>query len=311
MRECIKCKSNEYTNKTLVMMINECGHPLCKNCVENLYARNAAPCHICGKTLRKNNFWEQTFDDPAVEKENHIRKRLRKIYNLREDDFPTLRDYNDYLEKVETLIMNLASNIDVEETENEIRLFQEQNSEIIDRNKKRLDADQMWIQQQLKEEREMKARLNELHTVDNRVKDKSSGKEANTKEIMKELMESNVAAEVILDRERKKQIEMELEEKEEAERKKKQKKERKRAEGVSFSHGPQRVAGKPFEHTPVTFEMNGPVMCTWEDIEKMGYLQFMRHASDHRRAGGYTAAIAAYRALLDARMDLLNGLIVD
>uniref|UniRef100_A0A1I7XTN7 Complex1_LYR_dom domain-containing protein n=2 Tax=Heterorhabditis bacteriophora TaxID=37862 RepID=A0A1I7XTN7_HETBA len=30
MRECVKCKSNEYTNKSLVMMINECGHPLCK-----------------------------------------------------------------------------------------------------------------------------------------------------------------------------------------------------------------------------------------------------------------------------------------
>ncbi|KAK6056480.1 zinc finger, C3HC4 type [Cooperia oncophora] len=78
MRECGKCKSNEYTNKNLVMMVNECGHPLCKNCVENLFSRNAGPCHVCGKTLRRNNFWEQVFDDPLIEKETHIRRRLRK-----------------------------------------------------------------------------------------------------------------------------------------------------------------------------------------------------------------------------------------
>lgn len=50
-----------------------------RNCVENLFARNAGPCHVCGKTLRKNNFWEQVFDDPLIEKETHIRRRLRKV----------------------------------------------------------------------------------------------------------------------------------------------------------------------------------------------------------------------------------------
>ncbi|KHJ76215.1 zinc finger, C3HC4 type, partial [Oesophagostomum dentatum] len=103
MRECTKCKSNEYTNKNLVMMVNECGHPLCKNCVENLFVRNAGPCHVCGKTLRKNNFWEQVFDDPLIEKETHIRRRLRKTYNLKKDDFPSLREFNDYLERFETI----------------------------------------------------------------------------------------------------------------------------------------------------------------------------------------------------------------
>lgn len=63
------------------MMINECGHPLCKNCVENIFARNANVCPYngCGKTLKKNNFWEQVFDDPRVERENAVRKRLDKV----------------------------------------------------------------------------------------------------------------------------------------------------------------------------------------------------------------------------------------
>ncbi|EJW77159.1 hypothetical protein WUBG_11930 [Wuchereria bancrofti] len=48
------------------------------NCVENLFARNSGPCPQCGKILWKKGFWEQIFDDPVVEKENHIRKKLGK-----------------------------------------------------------------------------------------------------------------------------------------------------------------------------------------------------------------------------------------
>lgn len=78
-RQCPKCLTKEYNNRNMVMMINECGHPLCKNCVETIFARNVAPCHQCGKTLKKNTFWEQMFDDPMIEKENFIRKKLKKV----------------------------------------------------------------------------------------------------------------------------------------------------------------------------------------------------------------------------------------
>lgn len=82
VRSCPKCKTNEYTNRSLVMMINECGHSLCQNCVENIFARNSNRCPYegCIKVLRKNGFWEQTFDDPLIERENHIRKRLNKVF---------------------------------------------------------------------------------------------------------------------------------------------------------------------------------------------------------------------------------------
>lgn len=44
------------------------------------------------------NFNFSVFDDPQIEKENHVRKRLKKIFNLKQDDFEDLKQFNDYLE---------------------------------------------------------------------------------------------------------------------------------------------------------------------------------------------------------------------
>ena len=88
MLECPKCKTNEFTNRSLVMLINECGHPLCKNCVENIFVRNQNYCPYegCGRVLKKSNFWEQIFEDPRIERETYIRRRLSKA-NLKNNDF--------------------------------------------------------------------------------------------------------------------------------------------------------------------------------------------------------------------------------
>lgn len=289
------------------MMVNECGHPLCRNCVDNLFARNAAPCHVCGKTLRRNNFWEQVFDDPLIEKEGHIRRRLRKIYNLKKNDFPSLREFNDYLEKFETIVYNLASGVNVEETEAEIAEFKEANLELIERNKKKLDEDQIWIMQNLKEDREMKSRVDHVHNQEHN-EDRSAVKD--TKAIMEELRESNVPAEVILDRERKRQIEQELEEKEEAARRKKRNKEilqdRKRmAESMSFSTS-QRSSGRTFVYKEPRLFINGPDLPRKDELESKGYLQHVRVASVARLAGGFTTHTGCLRALFESRIDLFS-----
>lgn len=309
MRECVKCKSNEYTNKNIVMMINECGHPLCRNCVENLFARNAAPCHVCGKTLRKNNFWEQIFDDPMIEKENHIRRRLRKIYNLKLEDFSSLREFNDYLERFEYLVANLASDIDVEETEMEINTFKDTNIELIERNRKKLDDDQKWVMQHLKEEKDMKNRLNEVHQQETKEEELSAVKD--TKAIIEELRESDVPAEVILDRERKRQIEIELEEKEKAAERKRRNKEmmdgRKRAADWSTSFATvQRQSGRSYEYTPLQLLINGPAVPELEQLESKGYLRYIKVPSQHRVAGGFTAHTGCMRALFESRIDLFS-----
>ncbi|KAF5202679.1 Cdk-activating kinase assembly factor mat1 [Thalictrum thalictroides] len=64
-------------------------------------------------------------------KEMAIRKRIANIFNKREDDFPSLRDYNDYLEEVEDMTFNLIEGIDVAAIETKIGKYQEENAEQI------------------------------------------------------------------------------------------------------------------------------------------------------------------------------------
>ncbi|CAG9537661.1 unnamed protein product [Cercopithifilaria johnstoni] len=302
MRECPKCKAKEYNNRTMLMMINECGHPLCRNCVENLFARNSGPCPQCGKILWKKGFWEQIFDDPMVEKENHIRKKLKKIYNLKRVDFPTLHDFNNYLERVETIVMNLTYNIDVEETETEVSRFKMENSELIEKNKRKLDEDQIWILQVLEEEQKRKK-----FAVEGAEDEELSGKVTSSnksKAIIDELRESDLPAEVILDRQRKRQIEAELAEKEEASRRKKFKMEaqQKRLDTASFAA--VRISGAPFVYRAPELSLNGPSLPKPEDLSRIGYLQHVLQISGSRYAGGFTPETCCMRALFDSRIDL-------
>ncbi|KAG1334680.1 CDK-activating kinase assembly factor MAT1 [Cocos nucifera] len=64
-------------------------------------------------------------------KEMPIRRRIANIYNKREEDFPSLREYNDYLEEVEDMTYNLVEGIDVAAIEAKIAKYQEENAEQI------------------------------------------------------------------------------------------------------------------------------------------------------------------------------------
>lgn len=64
-------------------------------------------------------------------KEIAIRKRIANIFNKREEDFPSLREYNDYLEEVEDMTFNLIEGIDVPAIEAKIAKYQEENAEQI------------------------------------------------------------------------------------------------------------------------------------------------------------------------------------
>ncbi|CAN1245267.1 CDK-activating kinase assembly factor MAT1 [Linum grandiflorum] len=64
-------------------------------------------------------------------KEIAIRRKISSIYNRREEDFPSLLEYNNYLENVEDMIMNLVSGVDTQAIEAEIADYQKQNAELI------------------------------------------------------------------------------------------------------------------------------------------------------------------------------------
>ncbi|KAJ0247459.1 CDK-activating kinase assembly factor-like protein [Hirschfeldia incana] len=74
-------------------------------------------------------------------KEIHIRRRISEIYNKREEDFPSLKDYNDYLEDVECMVFDLVDGINVEAIEEKIKKYSQENAEQIMINRARKAED--------------------------------------------------------------------------------------------------------------------------------------------------------------------------
>ncbi|XP_059635964.1 uncharacterized protein LOC132278172 [Cornus florida] len=67
----------------------------------------------------------------SFNKEMAIRRRIASIFNKREDDFPSLREYNDYLEEVEDMTFNLIEGIDVPAIDAKIEHYKKENAEQI------------------------------------------------------------------------------------------------------------------------------------------------------------------------------------
>lgn len=82
-----------------------------------------------------------------------------------EDDFSNLREYNDYLEHVELIIANLVNEVDVDKIEDEMRKYRDEHAEEIERNRRRMNTDDLWINDMLVEESKAQAR-NQEYTND-------------------------------------------------------------------------------------------------------------------------------------------------
>jgi len=109
---CPVCKTIRYLNKDMEFLINpECYHSMCVNCVNRLFndGPNQCPYATCNRTLRRKGFRKAFFGDLSVEREVDIRRRVAAVFNKTEDDFDTLQNYNDYLDKVECLTFDLVN----------------------------------------------------------------------------------------------------------------------------------------------------------------------------------------------------------
>ncbi|VEN55149.1 unnamed protein product [Callosobruchus maculatus] len=137
------------------MMVNVCGHGLCESCVDLLFLKGSGSCPECKIPLRRNNFRVQLFEDATVEKEVDIRKRVLRDFNKKEEDFTTLKEYNDYLEEVESIIFNLTNNIDVVNTNKRIEQYKRDNKEQIMKNKGKLGRDEYELEEILELEKQM------------------------------------------------------------------------------------------------------------------------------------------------------------
>lgn len=159
--QCPICKTSRYLNPNLKFLVNpECYHKICANCVDRLFSMGPAPCPYenCGKMLRKNKFKQQVFEDLGVEREVDVRQRVSKTFNKRAEDFPTLREYNNYLEEVEEIIFNLVNNIDVEATQEKLQTYEQKNRDLILANSRRqkFDDEQQELRARYDKERKIK-----------------------------------------------------------------------------------------------------------------------------------------------------------
>ncbi|RVX72286.1 hypothetical protein B0A52_04490 [Exophiala mesophila] len=124
--KCPVCGSDPRTHPGLRFKINtKCYHRICEGCVDRNFSSGKAECPVggCHVHLWKRDWRTQTFEDLKIEREVEIRKRVHKILERNEEEFETKRDFDDYLELKEELIMNLVFKTDVAATNRKLKEY--------------------------------------------------------------------------------------------------------------------------------------------------------------------------------------------
>lgn len=267
---CPRCKTTKYRNPSLKLMVNVCGHTLCESCVDLLFVRGAGNCPECGTPLRKSNFRVQLFEDPTVDKEVEIRKKVLKIYNKREEDFPSLREYNDFLEEVEEIVFNLTNNVDLDNTKKKMEIYQKENKDVIQKNKLKLTREQEELEEALEVERQENEQRRLFIQKEEQLQ--QILKRKNKQAFLDELESSDLPVALLLaqHKDRSTQLEMQLEKP-------------KPVKPVTFSTGikmGQHISLAPihkleealYEYQPLQIETYGPHVPELEMLGRLGYV---------------------------------------
>ncbi|XP_063238964.1 CDK-activating kinase assembly factor MAT1 [Bacillus rossius redtenbacheri] len=302
---CPRCKTTKYRNPSLKLMVNVCGHALCDSCVDLLFLKGSGSCPECRIPLRRNNFRVQLFEDSMVEKEVDIRKRVLRDFNKKEEDFRTLREFNDYLEEVETIIFNLVHDVDIIATNKKIEQYKKDNREIILKNKTKLGREEMELDELLEEEK-LQEKKRKQENINEELEEKKI-KMRKKEELIDELMFSNADAKNILESFV-----------QQADTVKEEKKPAARAShfstGVKFgSQSQQSIVpltkveeGAPFVYQEPVLEVDGPLPPGPDAVEGRGFVANIRAETEQERAGGFRSNIACLRALQEAFMGLYH-----
>ncbi|CAK1547689.1 unnamed protein product [Leptosia nina] len=303
---CPRCKTTKYRNPSLKLMVNVCGHALCESCVDLLFLKGSGSCPECNVPLRRSNFRVQLFEDSMVEKEIDIRKRILKDFNKKEEDFTTLREYNDYLEDIESIIYNLVNNIDIINTNKRIDQYKKDNKELILKNKAKIGREELELEEILEIEKQMEdiRRAEVLRVEQETKKQKIREKEALIDELMfaegdaKEILNTfsqNLAS-------RQEEIVPILP------------KVTQFSSGVKFSRGsgqqglPIIEEGPLYKYEPLAIpDRCGPDPPSLQDIVNNGYLKHVRAETETEKTGGYSSTLPCLRALQDALTGLYHS----
>ncbi|EGW32016.1 uncharacterized protein SPAPADRAFT_55579 [Spathaspora passalidarum NRRL Y-27907] len=199
---CPICKTDKYLSPNMTFLINpECYHKICESCVDRIFSLGPAPCPYpkCGKILRKNKFKQQVFDDLRIEREIDIRKKVGNVYNKTEEDFPSLKEYNQYLENIEEIVFKLNNDVDVVETLAELDKYeQEHKLEILEKNMRESEksADLVKYQEAMERLKQEKRKIQEKMDLEDlnfqreqqqKLLDKMATSSETTEEILKQL----------------------------------------------------------------------------------------------------------------------------
>uniref|UniRef100_A0A0V0GC94 CDK-activating kinase assembly factor MAT1 n=1 Tax=Triatoma dimidiata TaxID=72491 RepID=A0A0V0GC94_TRIDM len=305
---CPRCRTTKYRNPSLKLMVNVCGHSLCESCVDLLFLKGSGSCPECQVPLRRSNFRVQLFEDPVIEKEVDIRKRILRDYTKKEEDFATLEEYNDYLEQVEEIIFNLTNGINTIETNRRIDQYKKENREQILKSKMKPGRGELELEELLEVEKQMEQeRVNDLaqEEVEQRRK-KIRAKEA----LIDELMFSHGdAADILKNFQAGLDAELRAEEAAKANVVPKQ---TQFSTGIKFTdrhvYKPiiMQEEGPLYVYEPPRFECNGPTPPSWVEItaEGSGYLDHIRRPTPDESAGGFDSALSCSRALQEAVVSL-------
>ncbi len=73
----------------------------------------------------------KSLDETEVERDFSIRRKVKALYNKVESDFHTVDEFKNYEEMVEDIIYNLVNLIDVENTNQQIEKYKQENAKEI------------------------------------------------------------------------------------------------------------------------------------------------------------------------------------
>lgn len=149
-----------------------CGHQFCTSCVEReLSRRKTFPCPICETLVKRVTLSTRTLDDVQCEKDTSWRRRILKVYNKVEKDFPSLLEYNNYLEEVEDIIFSIVNEEpNAEETKAKVKSYEDSNrSQIVIRQSQRADEERCIADRIASEQRESERRKREFAEIEKAV----------------------------------------------------------------------------------------------------------------------------------------------
>ena len=153
----------ELTADEISFEVNKtCGHKFCQNCIHDQFTNQGkrqftcARCSSMGRQVmvKREKLSKKSLDSIEADKDNRIRAKVKEIFNRREEDFPTLEEYNNYEEEVEDIIYNLVHELKVDEMNEKITKYKKDNEELIVLNQGKSFEEQSELRQKVKRETE-------------------------------------------------------------------------------------------------------------------------------------------------------------